>query len=128
MSSFLDLLPHQRKMRLTHALKVRVYHCMEQDSKIAAHAISTWGGVPLPRVTKLCGFFNPKANNTLGWALPSKGVFLWGRNESKLTSSLSALGTKDPHGFILCKRCEQFLRLALTSKKNASHSCLINLS
>ena len=118
-------------MRLTHALKARVYHCMEQDSKTAAHAVSTWGGMPLPWVTKLCGFFDPKANNTLGWALPSKSVFLWEINESKrtkLTSNLYALGPKDLQGFILCKRGEQFLRLALTSKKDAPHSCLISLS
>ena len=118
-------------MRLTHALKARVYHCMEQDSKTAAHAVSMWGGMPLPRVIKLCGFFDPKTNNTLGWALSSKSVFCWERNESKhtkLTSNLYALRPKDPHGFILYKRGEQFLGLALTSKKDAPHSCLISLS
>ena len=53
---------------------------------------------------------------------------MWGRNESKPASNLFALGPKDPHGFLLCKRCEQFLRLAPTLKKDASHSCLISLS
>ena len=53
---------------------------------------------------------------------------MWGRNESKPASSLSALGQKDPHDFVLCKRREQFLRLASTSKKDALHSCLISLS
>ena len=53
---------------------------------------------------------------------------MWGRNESKPASNLFTLGPKDPHGFLLCKWCEQFLRLAPTLKKDASHSCLISLS
>ena len=35
---------------------------------------------------------------------------------------------KDLHRFVLCKRHEQYLRLAPTSKKDASHSCLISLN
>ena len=35
---------------------------------------------------------------------------------------------KDLCRFVLCKRCEQFLRLAPTSKKDASRSCLISLN
>ena len=42
--------------------------------------------------------------------------------------SLSTLGSKDPHGFVLCKQHEKFLRLTPTSKKDAPHSCLISLS
>ena len=53
---------------------------------------------------------------------------LWGRNESKPASSLFALGPKDPHGFIFCKRREQYFRLAPASKKDAPHSYFINLS
>ena len=52
---------------------------------------------------------------------------MWGRICSKPASSLSALGVKDPHSFVLCKQCEQFLKLAPTSKKDAPHSCLISL-
>ena len=48
-----------------------------------------------------------------------KSAFLWGRICSKPASSLSALGPKDLHGFVLCKRREQFLRLASTLKKDA---------
>ena len=57
---------------------------VEQVSKTVAHAVCTWGGVPLSWVTKSCGSFGPKADNTLGWALPSKSTFLWGRICSKL--------------------------------------------
>ena len=35
---------------------------------------------------------------------------------------------KDLHRFVLCKQHEQYLRLAPTSKKDASHSCLISLN
>ena len=89
--------------------------------------IYTWGGVPLLEVTKLCESFGPKVDNILGWALPSKSAFLWGRIYSKPASNLSALGPSDPYGFVFFKRCEQFLRLALTSKKDVPYSCLISL-
>ena len=51
---------------------------------------------------------------------------MWERICSKLASNLSALRPKDPHGFVLYKRREQFLRLAPTLKKDAPH--LISLS
>ena len=60
--------------------------------------------------------------NLIGTAL--KSAFLWGRICSKPTSNLFALRPKDSHEFVLCKRREQFLRLAPTSKKDAHHSCL----
>ena len=111
--------------------KVRVYHYntfVEQISKTAAHTVYMWRGVPLPQVTKPCGSFGPKADNTLGWALPSKNAFLWERICFKSASSLSALGLNDPQDFVFFKRHEQFLRLAPTSKKDAPHSCIISLS
>ena len=48
-------------------------------------------------------------------------IHLWGRICSKPASNLSALGLKDSYGFVLCKWCEQFLKLAPTSKKDAPH-------
>ena len=41
--------------------------------------------------------------------------------------SLSAFGSNDSHGFVLCKEREQFLRFAPTSKKDAPHSYFISL-
>ena len=51
---------------------------------------------------------------------------MWGRICSKPASILFALGPKDPYDFVLCKRCEQFLRLSPTSKKDMSHLQLIS--
>ena len=68
---------------------------------------------------------SPKADNTLDRHCLQKRLFV---GEDPFAICLSALGPKDPHGFVLCKRREQFFRLIPTSKKDASHSCLISLS
>ena len=99
-----------------------------QVSKTAVHAVCTWGGVNLPWVTKPCGSFGHKVNNTLRWALPFKSAFLWGRILIQARKQFVRSGAEGPARLCSFKQHEQFLRLAPTSKKDAPHSYLINFS
>ena len=64
-----------------------------------------WGGVPLPWVTKPCGPFDPKADNTLGWALPSKKCLFMGEDLFQACNQFFYFGVKGPAQFYSLQSC-----------------------
>ena len=67
--------------------------------------LCTWGGVPLPRVTKPCGAFGPKADNTLGWALPSKKCLFVGEDLFQAHNQFFYFGAEGPTRFYSLQAC-----------------------
>ena len=124
---------HEQFFRLALTLKRDAPHsCLinlswRQECTTTTH--NSGRGVPFG-VTKSCGRSKPqklppKADNTFAGHCPQKCLFV---GEDLFCKQFARSGIEGPARLCSFKRHEQFLRLAPTSKKDASHSCLISLS
>ena len=55
-------------------------------------------------------------------------ILVVGEERIQARKQFICFGVEGPAHFVLCKRCEQLLRLTPMSKKDAPYSCLISLS